>query len=680
MLRVLVEDTAEAPTGSTLTPCLEYIIQEKILVLLVSFAWSDRPLGIRQYVYMFLSKVLQHLHHSYLHQMKIHKPLQAMIKATCEKKASPYENQEIEFLSIVCEKIREDVTIILLYIEPLTLTGDSSPGFTPDLSGASTPRQNRLSLSEDAASTSSDTSTMTPTPDDEAKPTKIGSKFPLVEALLNLCHSSDNHISAQAHSCLLTLTSLQEARSSEAVAKHTLLSHYIASRLITTAEIIPLDTEPSLVEDILLEEKERIELSSSDSEGEDEFIGDFPGKREVTEHLRWLVLFDKLIGGCDSHLGSSICSIIRELFYEGFMSSFYLSHDDDDVLSLFTALITKMLLVISSTLLSNSLISWLIDDVEESENDESPRKILLRRCICSSHHLQIQSLRLLQVMLEKPGSLAVQVLALNYVCTRGYFDSSAAEHQQNSWSDEEDERYKQREEEISTPGSLPISRTLAPSNINKIVKKFLCLVPEEVRSTSNEDFDSYKMDALRLYRDVCRRTPYHTWPREAVSMESSSDASSTASKESKAEAEGSCGFVEGPFLSMILDFLQELPEQDYDVNLQVTSLVSSLALLPHPHLHEFLLNPTISLNSGVRTPYTVLSSVLSRIYDPIVSREDFRNYLKVTRFQLLGTMEHLEYERNDDDLKFEALIVLEEFIKELAAIAYAKYTCEGNLP
>lgn len=48
-------------------------------------------------------------------------------------------------------------------------------------------------------------------------------------------------------------------------------------------------------------------------------------------------------------------------------------------------------------------------------------------------------------MLEKPGSLAVQVLALNYVCTRGYFDSSAAEHQQNSWSDEEDERYKQRE-------------------------------------------------------------------------------------------------------------------------------------------------------------------------------------------------------------------------------------------
>lgn len=50
-----------------------------------------------------------------------------------------------------------------------------------------------------------------------------------------------------------------------------------------------------------------------------------------------------------------------------------------------------------------------------------------------------------QVMIEKPGSMAVQSLVLNYVMTRGYHDSSAAEHQQSSWSDEEDERYKHRE-------------------------------------------------------------------------------------------------------------------------------------------------------------------------------------------------------------------------------------------
>lgn len=108
-------------------------------------------------------------------------------------------------------------------------------------------------------------------------------------------------------------------------------------------------------------------------------------------------------------------------------------------------------------------------------------------------------------------------------------------------------------------------------------------------------------------------------------------------------------------------------------------MVSSLALLPHPHLHEYLLNPTIPLSGGVRTPYTVLQSVVNRIHKPIMAKEGYKNYLKMTRFQLLGTMEDLDYERDEDDTKFESLVVLEEFIKELAAIAYAKYTCEGNL-
>ena len=125
--------------------------------------------------------------------------------------------------------------------------------------------------------------------------------------------------------------------------------------------------------------------------------------------------------------------------------------------------------------------------------------------------------------------------------------------------------------------------------------------------------------------------------------------------------------------------LQSLPEQDYDVNLQTTSLVSSLALIPHPHLHELLLNPLIPLTEGARSPFTILKNVVNRIQEPIMAREDHTQYLKLTRFQLLGTMEELDYERDENDALFEALIVIEEFSKELAAIAYAKYTCEGNL-
>ena len=111
-----------------------------------------------------------------------------------------------------------------------------------------------------------------------------------------------------------------------------------------------------------------------------------------------------------------------------------------------------------------------------------------------------------QFLIEKPGGLAVQSLVLNYITSRSYFDSTTAEHQQTCWSDEEDERYKQRENEEGavTPGSVPMSRTLAPPNINRIVTKFLSLVPEELHSTSHDDYESYKSDAQRQYRNTCR--------------------------------------------------------------------------------------------------------------------------------------------------------------------------------
>ena len=42
-----------------------------------------------------------------------------MVQASCEMRASPYEAEEMEFLSTLCEKIRQDSSIILLYIQVL---------------------------------------------------------------------------------------------------------------------------------------------------------------------------------------------------------------------------------------------------------------------------------------------------------------------------------------------------------------------------------------------------------------------------------------------------------------------------------------------------------------------------------------------------------------------------------
>ncbi len=49
--------------------------------------------------------------------------------------------------------------------------------------------------------------------------------------------------------------------------------------------------------------------------------------------------------------------------------------------------------------------------------------------------------------------------------------------------------------------------------------------------------------------------------------------------------------------------------QPYELNLQVTSVLSKLAVFPHPHLHEYLLDPYISLSPGARSLFSTLVRV-----------------------------------------------------------------------
>lgn len=54
--------------------------------------------------------------------------------------------------------------------------------------------------------------------------------------------------------------------------------------------------------------------------------------------------------------------------------------------------------------------------------------------------------------------------------------------------------------------------------------------------------------------------------------------------------------------------------QPYDVNLQVTSVLSRLSLFPHPHTHEYLLDPYVNLASGCRSLFSVIVRVSSLMF------------------------------------------------------------------
>ncbi|NXD32152.1 F16B2 protein, partial [Spelaeornis formosus] len=191
---------------------------------------------------------------------------------------------------------------------------------------------------------------------------------------------------------------------------------------------------------------------------------------------------------------------------------------------------------------------------------------------------------------------------------------------------------------------------------------FLCLVPEEAKSSScleQGGYDTYVHDALAMVQ-TCRATaaPWG-WPSSPRPLDS---------------CQPGVAFYEGHFLKVLFDRMSRILDQPYRLNLQVTSVLSHLAAFPHPHLHEYLLDPYLSLAPGCRSLFSVLVRVIGDLMQRLQRVPQSRAKLLLVRQQLLGLVLG---EQMDHTVLFEAVVVLEEFCKELAAIALVKGPPEG---
>lgn len=70
--------------------------------------------------------------------------------------------------------------------------------------------------------------------------------------------------------------------------------------------------------------------------------------------------------------------------------------------------------------------------------------------------------------------------------------------------------------------------------------------------------------------------------------------------------------------------------------LQVTAIVSKLALLPHPFLHEYLLNPFLPLRSGIRSLFSSLKFAMCDVSSRVQIILNFQQELNNTRERLLN--------------------------------------------
>lgn len=82
------------------------------------------------------------------------------------------------------------------------------------------------------------------------------------------------------------------------------------------------------------------------------------------------------------------------------------------------------------------------------------------------------TISILQALLEKYDESTLETLVIRYVQTRDYYNTNSCDDPIRCWSDEEDEREKKRE----STSDEHRSRTLAPSNVDRIIERWELLI------------------------------------------------------------------------------------------------------------------------------------------------------------------------------------------------------------
>ncbi|KAL5021660.1 hypothetical protein ScPMuIL_000815 [Solemya velum] len=686
LLAILQEEETGSDNGA-MGPCMEYLLQHKLLETLYSLSRTDHPPGMKQSVLMFFTKLLSRLKQPLLPHISVHRAVHRLVKICGEVKAAPTESDEIQFLCTVCAKIRSDPYLVNFFIEVLK---KKQPGSCGEESG-----EKKLSS---------------------------GGEYSLVKSLLSLTTSADGRVAVKACEGLMLCASLPEENAAHSLVSNTTFCNDLTEKLIMAYHKLPDTVDPTVLEDV--EAKWGLDILT-DRDDQQTFLG----KRQLVSFLSWLDYCDQLIEISHPVTAKALAKCIRQNFLNLIVEPSILQQSECGAI-ISTAYLTRCLrTVCSQTLLSEFCHFILGDDRSPEVPGEGPHKLrqrLIERCDHLSDEMSLVTLKLFSTLLQKDDEHIFYNLILRNLASRSYFncsdiapemsencvklevtenciakekvensidetscsssnteetiikncdqncsskspdDSSCEDGLQSSVGPDNEAKILVPEEaasnsdlsNLSTPTSSPGHRR---TEVHKIVNSFLSLLPEELKSsyqTVDSGYDMYLRDAHKQFVDINAMCKSWNWPKQPETHV-------------ETESEEPSPFYEGLFFKTLLDRITRLLDQSYCVNLQLTSVIARLSLLPHPHLHEFLLDPFLPVTDGVRTLFSVFQKVATEIKQELTNHPDLTHRLGLTRKRLMGVTSDIH--RLEGQTQLEAIIVLEEFCKELSAIAFVKH-------
>ncbi|KAM4756496.1 FHF complex subunit HOOK-interacting protein 2B isoform 2-T2 [Cyanocitta cristata] len=645
MLDILVYEEKQRPAGET-GPCLEYLLQHKLLETLGTLGKAEYPPGMRQQVLLFFGRVLGQLQHPLLHYLNVHRPVQKLLQLSGDRLGSGTEKEEVQFAAVLCSKIQQDPSLLPYILEGKNILNGRRAPEPPD-----NPREEGSEHPPGPAASSL-----------PAEPSPPRRDSNLVTCLVGLCRSKKSRVALKARENLLLLAGLSQEAAATCLVRGSALCQLLTGHLCDLYSAVPAGTDPA---DVLA-----MDRASWRSQGDGAGAAGFPGKESLAEFLGWLDFLDELVLGAHPLVADAITEAVEEKFFQGILQPQLLQMSELAVLGA-TAVLTGTVRQLRSPTLLNRLVLFLLGPHRHPETPgDTPHPLraqLIDRCNHLCDEISLASLRLFEELLRKPHEHVAHNLVLRNLEARAYLQSGphAPEERGPPETDPEEDGLDLEEDPYFTDGfpddfgttknPSPASAPSGKGQVSEVVSSFLCLVPEEAKTSSCMEeggYDTYVHDALGMVQ-ACRASaaPWG-WPSTPQPLDS---------------CHPGVAFYEGHFLKVLFDRMSRILDQ-------VTSVLSHLAAFPHPHLHEYLLDPYLNLAPGCRSLFSVLVRVIGDLMQRLQRVPHSRAKLLLVRQQLLGLVPG---EQMDHTVLFKGVVVLEEFCKELAAIALVKGPPEG---
>ncbi|XP_045441843.1 FHF complex subunit HOOK interacting protein 2B isoform X3 [Pipistrellus kuhlii] len=613
MLDILVHEERQQAAGEA-GPCLEYLLQHKILETLCTLGKAEYPPGMRQQVFQFFSKVLAQVQHPLLHYLNVHRPVQNLLRLGGAP-GSLTEKEEVQFTTVLCAKIQQDPALLTYILEGKKTVAQKNaskestalPGEDKDHPHSKTPDGGPCGAGALTAQLPAETQ----------EPDEGVGENNLITSLVGLCKSKKGRVALKAQENLLLLVSVAPQAAATYLVRSSPCCPAIVKHLCQLYQSLPTFLDPA---DIAALEGISWRLPSAPSDE-----GSFPGKEALAAFLGWFDYCDHLVLEAHPVVADALAKAVAEKLFVEILQPQLLHVSEQSVLTS-TALLTALLRQLRSPALLGEAVAFLLgSEPWPAAPEDSPRSLcahLVRHCDHLSDEISIATLRLFEELLQKPHEHIIRSLVLCHLEGRLYAarGSQEPESYEDNLDLEEDPYFTDGLldagfQPSAKPHPAPATNSDGKTAVTEIVNSFLCLVPEEAKTSAfleETGYDTYVHDAYTLFQECSSRVGPWGWPLALTPLD---------------PQEPERPFFEGHFLRMLFDRMSRILEQ-------------------------------------------VIGDLMQRIQRV----PQFPGKLLLVRKQLMG---HIPGEQLDHQTLLQGVVVLEEFCKELAAIAFVKFPPQG---